>query len=197
MSVPWIGGRDQTVHVPLSFFPGIQKRDARVNEVGGVARYQSHSMYKGGRRDQSVSKGFRIRDMQCRAANRHTAIDHQDAILKRQTNITLEPGPQDRALPGIPPLGQQDPDLQFLKGNDGDIQGRRLDAIGPFANLSVSLPAPNFPKFGNDIRIQQKHQPRSAGRAGSLEIGASISMSSAPGIASKSAMLLDFLKAFR
>lgn len=135
--------------------------------------------------------------MKCRAPSRHLTIDHEDAILKSETNIALQPGPQDRPFPGIPAFCQQDSNLQFLQGDYRDIQGGRIHAIGPSANLSVSFPTPNFPKFGNDIRIEQIHQAKFAARASSLETGTSSSMSSAPGIASKSAMLRVFPKTFR
>jgi hypothetical protein len=72
--------------------------------------------------------------------------------------------------------------LDFEKCDYGDIDEVEGYPGEPGAEVRIRLTHLQFPKFGNDVRIEKIHQEKSAGlKPKSSILGTSNSISSAPG----------------
>ena len=82
--------------------PGVDHDDAGAFEIPDIARHHGQvvDQCRGG--DERVHFIAPIWDMEMRAARRDLRGDGQDAPGEFRTDMIVEPGPQARALRGIP-----------------------------------------------------------------------------------------------
>jgi hypothetical protein len=89
--------------------PRIDRGDTRWREVGDIARYDLHTVDEGGRSDERVAIGTRVRNVEASAASCDCRVDRDDATRERRQHLILEPSPKHRALVRISPLDEQHP----------------------------------------------------------------------------------------
>ena len=82
-------------------------------------------------RNERIPQRTGIWDMQPRAASRNRQIHGQYAARKSREYAALEPDPEQRPLFRIATLCQQDANFQLLKGDRGQEQIHRVDAVRP------------------------------------------------------------------
>lgn len=139
--------------------------------------------------DISVVDRLRVRNMKLSSATCDGLVERQDTTLKNVQNDRLKPKPEHCASPWIAPLGEQDADFEFMNGNSGNKQLGSIQYFSPTGEIWVSFAWLYLAKFGNHVGIKQEDQDRSTNPARSVRAGISRSISSTPGIASKSTML--------
>lgn len=157
-------------------------------EIMRVPCHNSHAMHQAGRGDEGIALRARIRNVQLSAAADNRQIDGKHPLRKFREHIVLQPVPQNASLGGIPALDPHDADIQLHDGDGRQEKGLGLHLFCLSGDIGVCPARPHLPQFRNNIRVQQEHQPKSAGRRPRLMGAGSNSISSAPGRASASAI---------
>jgi S-adenosylmethionine:tRNA ribosyltransferase-isomerase len=161
--------------------PGIDDPDSGRFEVAHVAGDDRHPVDERRGGDQRVPKRPRIWNVQRRAALPNGRVHGQDAAGEGRQDMIVQPGSQYLPLGSIPPLDEEDAELQLVNGDRGQEEAGERHLGRPRRDLWVRLPSLRLPQLGDDIRIEQEHHLRSGGRARSRSGGTSSSTSSTPG----------------
>lgn len=142
--------------------PRIEQRDASLLEVAGVPGHNGQPMNQRRRGDERVPIRAAIRYVQLRAALGHGDIDNQDAARECRQDLVVEPGAESGRLPRVASFDQQDARFDLQDGNGGKEKASRRNAACPSRDALIrSL---GFTQFRNDVRVEQIHQEKSAGR---------------------------------
>ena len=170
--------------------PGVQQAYVRGLEVTDVSCNHRQAVHQGSGRDEGVALRTWVWNMQPRAAPCDSGIDRKDSSVKSRQHVFVEPCAQEGGLRGISPLDEQDAQFELQHGNCRQEHRAGGRCLSPGGDPHVGLARSGLAQLGNDVGIEQVHQERSAGRkSGALARTGSNSMSSRPGMASRSTML--------
>lgn len=176
----------------LAFMPGFPRIEQRYTdglEVCNVAGDDGQAMNHRRRSDQGITFGAAIGNMKARATLRHSRIDSQDAAVEARQNLIVDPAAQNCALRGVLARYQEHAKLDFQNRDGREKKVSRWYRASPCDHVAIRLVRPS--EFGDDIGVQQEHQPRSAGlNISSPTRGGSKSKSASPGWARASARLM-------
>jgi len=107
-------------------------------------------------------------------------IHGEDASSESPHHAVVQPAAQEPAVPRIATFNEENADFQLVDGDHRDEELRQRKWRRPRRHTVVSFASPRLPELGDDVGVEQVHQPRSAGNAGSRESGISSSTSSMP-----------------
>ena len=138
--------------------PRIEKRDAKKLEIGDITRHDRKTVNDCRRGDQGVTFGARIGNVKTRAALHHRGIDGKDAAIEPARIPSIQArstAPCAASLRRIGALPVRFPGSKRRKEKSSPrnrVQPRQRHCDPRSGRL----------KFGDNVGVQQEHQPRSA-----------------------------------
>ncbi len=129
--------------------------------------------------------------MQDRAAQRRRRPEGKNPAGERHKHCFIHPLAQCGTLLPVAPLEPTNADLQFKHGDDGQMKKVRVDGSPPGGNVRVD-PLLRLAQFRHDVRVENIHQEKSAGRMSGLSNRPGSKSTSASGI--ESCSTIDFLE---
>nr|WP_245589978.1 hypothetical protein [Desulfonatronum lacustre] len=95
--------------------------------------------------------------------SRNKKVNAENALPESRKNLLFKPASQKLALSGVSALDQLDADFNFENGNCGNEQAMSWLTCSPRKNAKVRFAGLGFSQFGDNIRVEEKHQEKSAG----------------------------------
>jgi len=72
--------------------PGVEQLHTHRFKIDGVARYDRHGVRQGGRGNERIAIGARVRHMEPCTVLRHRGVNSQYAVGERRQSLIVQPG---------------------------------------------------------------------------------------------------------
>ncbi len=134
--------------------PGINQWDAAGLEVSDVSRDDGQVVREGGGRDEGISVGRRVRNVEGRREHSYLLIDRQDTSPETLAQL-VDPGPEPLPLGGVTPHHTADTHFDLKESDRRQIEVGGVPKAQPTNDLWVGA---LLAEFTDHVGVEQIHQ---------------------------------------